>query len=418
MTTKVQELELKRSELAQKKSEMLAQAEEARGESWVDDLAQLNNRSRALEVEYQAVAALEPEPQVKEVSMDAEMRERVELRSKARLGRYLVDRIQGKQHSGAEAELQAATGIFSGIPMEMWEKEREELRAVTPAPSTVGVNLQPIAPALFAPSVLPSLGVEMPQVPSGTYSHGTITTSASAGAVAKSAAIAATEGAITVGSSTPKRIAARLELTLEDIATIGVDNFEPILRENLSLALSSELDDQGLNGVKTNADNNVNGLFQKLTDPAAPAAGVAGFDDFVAAYADGIDGLWASMASEIGILCGVETYQLSVKLFRDIASAENGDTSFATYAREHFGGWRTNSRMPAKDSHVQQAILYRMGRTGLRRAVMPSWGVVEIDDIYSGSAKGERYVTLSALVGDVIVVQPGAYKQVSFRVSS
>ena len=42
---------------------------------------------------------------------------------------------------------------------------------------------------------------------------------------------------------------ARLELTIEDIAAVGQENFESILRENLSLALSAELDKQGLNGA-------------------------------------------------------------------------------------------------------------------------------------------------------------------------
>ena len=54
----------------------------------------------------------------------------------------------------------------------------------------------------------------------------------------------------------------------------------------------------------------------------------------------------------------------------------------------------------------------------IRTAVCPHWGYVSIDDIYSGSAKGERYFTASVLLGDVLVVQPSAYKQVSFRVST
>ena len=80
--------------------------------------------------------------------------------------------------------------------------------------------------------------------------------------------------------------------------------------------------------------------------------------------------------------------------------------------------------MPAKDSHVQQAILYRMGRSmmggagAMRTAVCPTWGdVIGIDDIYSGSRKAERYFTLHVLLGDVILVQPDAYAQVAFRVS-
>ena len=54
----------------------------------------------------------------------------------------------------------------------------------------------------------------------------------------------------------------------------------------------------------------------------------------------------------------------------------------------------------------------------MRTAVCPHWGYIGIDDIYSGSIKGERYFSLHTLVvSDVIIVQPGAYEQVQFRVS-
>ena len=54
----------------------------------------------------------------------------------------------------------------------------------------------------------------------------------------------------------------------------------------------------------------------------------------------------------------------------------------------------------------------------MRTAVCPTWGSIGVDDIYSGARKGERYFTLSVLIGDVILVQPDAYTQVAFRVSS
>ena len=98
-------------------------------------------------------------------------------------------------------------------------------------------------------------------------------------------------------------------------------------------------------------------------NPSAPAAGVATFDSFVAAFAGGIDGLWASTIKEVAIVAGVETFQLSAKTFRDIAAADLGSMSLADYAMSHYGGWWTNKRMPAKAAHIQQAILYRMGRS-------------------------------------------------------
>ena len=187
--------------------------------------------------------------------------------------------------SGAEAELCAAAGV-SGIPLELLEapgaehrSQGAEHRAVTPAPGTVGINLDPIRPAVFATSIAARLGIEMPRVMSGTFATATIGTSQTAAAKQKSphadAAAVATAGALTVQTATPKRVSARLELALEDIAAVGQQGFESILRQNLSLALSDELDDQLING--NGAAPNLSGMFQALDAATAPGATVESF---------------------------------------------------------------------------------------------------------------------------------------------
>lgn len=426
--TESQRISLRRSEVRQRLNELSAIAEPSDDEQKETD--NLVAEFGTLERRYRAAVIAEGEDAEErekaiETEEDAETRERRELREKARLSAYLDGYARGRLPSGVEAELAAAAGVEAGyIPLELWETGRET-RDVTPAPNSgTGVNLQPIRPAVFAPAVLPRLGVDMPVVPSGTYAEGTITTSQTADAKAKGAAIEATAGAITAQTTTAHRIAARLEVALEDVATIGTANFEAMLRQNTALALSDELDDQGLNG--DGSDANLTGLFQRLTDPNAPEATAAGFDDFLAGVIDsGIDGLWATRTAHLSIVMNPETYRLSAKTFRDISGKELGDISFADYAAEKFGGWWTNKRMPASASKVAQAIIYRMGRRleggsqSMRTAVCPVWARgIGIDDIYSGAAKGERYYTLSALVGDVIVVQPDAYKQIAYRVAA
>ena len=252
-----------------------------------------------------ATVALETEEREAETraatAPDAEQRERIELRSKAMLTNYLMNAARGRMADGAEAELQSASGISGhGIPLELWDvpisrrdgEGERETRAITPAPGTVGVNLDPIRPAVFANSIAPRLGIEMPRVMSGTYASATITTSQTAAPLDKSAPSVGMAGALTVSTATPKRVSARLELTLEDIAAVGQANFESILRENLSLALSDQLDDQVINGNGTAP--NLSGIFQGLSDPTAAPTAVADFDAFVAAFAGGVDGLWAN----------------------------------------------------------------------------------------------------------------------------
>ena len=397
------------------------------------ELDGLTRRMQEIEVETRAAIVLEPaEVETRQLNEpDAEHRERLELRSRAQLSNYFTAAARGHLPSGPEAELQAAAKVNGGIPLELWDTPRREVRqnsqgpetrAVTGTPGLVGQNLDPIYPQVFAYSVAPRLGVEMPMVDSGTYATAVIGSSVGGGAYAKGAAATATAATFTTASATPKRVSARLELTLEDIAAVGQANFEAALRENSSLALSDALDTQVISG--DGQAPNLTGILQRLTDPSAPGATVASFDDFIAAFSSGVDGLWASMANEVGIVCNPATYQLALKTFRDATGADLGEMSFADYAMAHFGGFWTNKRMPDSASNIAQGILYRKGRSmmggsmGMRTAVCPHWGEVTIDDIYSGAASATRSYTLHVLLGDVILTQPDAYSEVAFRVAT
>ena len=365
---------------------------------------------------------------------DAELRERRELRGRASLTEYLLARLSGRMVQGAEAELAKAAEIRDGaIPLELWDTpepiERRQNDVVSGAPGTVGVNLDRIRPAVFAASIAPRLGIEMPRVMSGTYASATISTSLTAEAKAKGAVEDATAAAFTVTSVTPKRISARLAIAIEDVAAVGQENFESILRENLSLALSAALDDQAING-DGNAPN-LTGIFQRLTDPTAAPTAISDFNAYAAAHAGGVDGLWASTIRDVMIICGPETYQHASRVFQTAANYK-GEMSAAAYAMANAGGFWTNERMPDADTFmtvddVQQAILYRKGRStmnmmnggagAMRTAVCPHWNEIGIDDSYSGSASGERFFTMHVLLGDVILVQPNAYAQIAFRLA-
>ena len=363
-----------------------------------------------------------------------EDRDRLELRSRCSLGAYLLG--AGGRQSGPQAELQAELGLAANqIPLEVFTRPPEtraandgepEKRAISAAPSTVGLNLDVLRPAVFAPSVVDRLMVEMPMVESGTYATGTIMTLAEAGAVAKStgsndaaAMVPETAAGFDVVTTTPHRVGGSLNLAAEDIAAVGQQNFESILRQHISLVLSAELDDQLLNGA--GASNDLTGVFNRIgtTSLTTPGSAVADFDDFVAAFVAGIDGLWSTESSQVGIVAGVDTYKIAAAAFRDIAAADLGDMAFTDYAKGHYGGFWTNSRMPDAASNIQSGILTRRGQSmmpdPMRVAVCPHWGYLSVDDIYTGARKAERRYVLSVLVGDVILVQPDAYDLVTFR---
>ena len=425
--TNAQKIRLRLSQVRQRLNEISGLEGDALTDEIRAEAGTLQTEYADLETRHQAaiVAEGEAETRAAEAAPDKERRERRELRGRASLTAYLRAALAGRQVDGAEAELRAAAGIGDGIPLELWdvprERESEQRQDVaTGAPGTVGVNLDRIRPAVFAQSIAPRLGVEMPRVESGTYASATITTSLEAATHARGGTALSTAAGFTVTSATPKRISARLGIRIEDVAAVGQVNFESILRENLSLVLSDALDNQVING--DGVAPNLAGLFNGIApDPMDPTA-VADFDAFASSHAGGIDGLWAPMLSDVAITCGPATMELSARTFQTAASYK-GEMSAAAYAAKATGGWWTNKRMPDPVSTIQQAILYRKGRSmmagagAMRTAVCPHWNEISIDDIYSGSAQGERFFTMHVLLGDVILVQPDAYAQVAYKVS-
>ena len=429
--TKSQRLTLRASEIRQRLNEIAG----LEGDAMTDEIRQESDRlgTEYADVETRRRAAIIAEDAAVETTAtepDVEHRERVELRGRSTLGRYLAAAMGGRLVDGPEAEYAAACGAPAGqIPLDLFEGDRPvETRAdaASPAPSTTGQTLHPIQPYVFAASIAGRLGITMPTVGSGSHSWARVSTALTAGAKAKGADQESTAAALTAVTASPRRILARLTIQAEDVAANGTETFEPALRSNLQSALADEYDGQCVNGNGTAP--NVNGLLPQITAPTAPTD-VATFDAFVSAFADQIDGLWASTMRDVSMVANVDAYKRSAKSFRDkVMDAANkgaaslGDTSAADYLAAHTGGWSTAKRMPATPSsggrqNIADAIVRRSGRS-LLAAVHPVWGSMQIDDVYTDSASATRHVTLHVLVGDkVLIVQPDAFARAAFKVA-
>ena len=121
MTTK-QRLELEVSEKRQRANELLNKQDKSAEE--FEELNQLSQRMQNLEVEMRAAITLEGTEQEERETraahndLDAEARERLELRSRASLTNYIQRYMGGKLPQGAELELQQAAKV-DAIPMEL-----------------------------------------------------------------------------------------------------------------------------------------------------------------------------------------------------------------------------------------------------------------------------------------------------------
>ena len=421
-----QTLSLRSSEIREKLNELSGQADDLSDEQRTE-IDALTVEYRDVEVKRRGALVAEDEAETRAAEadglvLDSETRERLELRSKVRVLDYLQAALKGRAVGGAAAEYSEAEAASGDIPLSLFDvdprEQREvESRVVTGAPGfnpgagTGGINMAPIQPHVFAPSIAGYMGIDMPMVASGMFGQARINAALSAAALAKGGASAATAATFAVSNTTPHRVSARLEFLAEDVASAGVSNFESALRQNLTMALSAELDDQFINGDGTGA--NISGLFKTLPDATADTA-VLTFAKGLTKLAALVDGLWSTEISEVRQVVGVDTFRLAARL---VTSAATGEVTLSEFLKRASGGFRTNSRMPVAASMKQEGLAFRSGRSGMRTAVCPHWGRIGITDIYTGADKAQTAVQFHVLIGDVLVIQPDAYEAVEFKVS-
>lgn len=434
--TESQKLEIRGSEIRGRLNEISRLEGDALTDAVRAESDRLGQEYRDVEVRRRAaIVAEDVEKQAASPTIDTELRERIELRGKVTMGAYLMAASRGALVSGAEAELLAAAGIKGSepqIPLDVWEPRTVdalearakgdglEARAVTPAPASgTGTNVTPIQPAIFDPSIARQCRIDMPSAQSGSYSEMVIATPPTAAAREKSAAFTATAGALTAVTAGPRRISAALEVTMEDVASVGTPSFESSLRMATSQALSDQLDEQIINGGGTAPA--LSGLLHQLTRPTNPTD-VADFDDYNAAVADRVDGIWAGSMRDVRMLVAAKGYALAAKSFRDISTADLGDVSAASYLMDKAGGFSAAARLltPASGSNenIADGLAVLLGKPGLRVACLPTWASVVIDDIYTQADKATRVYNMHVLVGEKVILNySAAFSFVTFKVA-
>ena len=231
-----QRLSIRLSEIRERLNEILVLEGDTCTDAIQTEEQSLQVEHRATEQKYRSALITEGEDSREQRlsgTLTAEEQERLELRQRAHVSGFITAALGGRVPSGAEAELTAAADLEPGqIPFELWEPEQRQAedRAVTGSPSSTGVNLDVLRPHVFAPSIAGFLALDMPVVESGTFATGTLSTAATAAAKAKSGPAEETAADWTVETSTPHRVPAAIRLTLEDIASVGQANFEPLLK--------------------------------------------------------------------------------------------------------------------------------------------------------------------------------------------
>ena len=327
--------------------------------------------------------------------------ERAALENRAALADVVGAVLSNRAPTGATAELQTELGLDGNqAPLALFRTAEHraalEVRTTgqTSAPTDTGASQAPIIDAVFPMGAATWLGVDMPTVPAGDSTYTVLSTSFVAGTPGGGAEQADTAAAFTATVVSPSRIQASGHFRIEDRARLA--GMEESLRRNLTDAMADKLDSTVI--AKFLASGTLDDA------PAADAGATATFGIYRAILFGEVDGIYATTASQIRMLLGVETYAHASASYR--GNADNTD-ALAAINRDS-GGSRVSAHIPDPATLDQSLIVVR--GPAMRHAVAPIWDSVEIiTDPYTQSKSGEVRLTAVMLWGGLNVVRKAGY---------
>ena len=395
--TNAQKIRLRLSQVRQRPNEISGLEGDAFTDEVRSEAGTLQTEYLDLEVRHQAaiVAEGEDETRANGGDLDAEARERLELRSKARVSDFLTAALTGRPVTGASGEYADAVGVPGSMPLDLLDAPESEERAVTPGPSDETVTTtRPTVPHAFARTDAAALGIAFPMVAPGEAHYPALTTAPPAGPKAADADAAQTAAAFTLTKRDPKRITGQFLIRLEDLALMP--SMEEDLRRGIASAMADSLDGKVIGGSGSGA--NLDGLFNQATDVAIDGS-VEDFGSAIERFAGVVDGKHANGFGDIRALIGVSTFALYAAIF---ANADKGDISAYDHLKSKLGMLWVSTRVPAEANNGQKGIAVLSAQ--LQEITVPVWkGVELIVDPYTQAAKGQRVVTAVTLVGSPFV---------------
>ena len=351
--------------------------------------------------------------------LDPETRERLELRGKVSIARFLEAGLETRAVDGAEAEYLAAlklplTGRLQGgttFPLELLAPEiRHEERATTDA-ETITTPRRWLD-RLFAGTATANVGVTMESVPAGVASYPVTTAGASAAQRAKSQDAADAAWTIAVTEAKPTRNAVRAVFTIEDAARIP--GLESALTRDLRMALTEGIDravfigDSG--GTGTDAD--ITGLqAAAITETTLTQAAKIKGADTLSAFTGMVDGISAMSLGDLRVVAAIGAWRLWENT---IINSTADNMTLAAFLRGAGMSWTTRGEIEAATANGDFGAFVGLGRGIEGAAVAAVWEAGElIRDPYSKAAGGEVAITLCYL-WDFVLPRTANFRRLKF----
>lgn len=444
--TNAQKLAIRLSEIRQRLNEIAGLEGDALTDEVRAETDTLTAEYQAKETQHRAALVVEAEEQRAAEGQhgngDGEPAEVRALLSRVSLTDYLTPARSGIGLTGAPAELNAALEVRAlpkystggiCIPWRMLEcpehrvapvvRRDAEGRAFTTTAALDGGTMQrSILQRLFGPDIMGALGVRMDTVPVGMSEWPLLT-----GGVAPdmkpegTAADEAVAASFTTETLKPKRLTGRYSWTHEQAAQVA--DIEQALRRDLADAVRSKMSDLILNGDESTDAHEPDGFLTKLAAPTAPTD-VATYSDYAGSHAGGVDGIHASMETEVSSVIGTTTYQHAATVYQ-AGSGESGSEAL----RRRSMGCRASSYIPAavttgtgnnavtvQDGNIFHSSGPNGGGASLRGdSIAAMWPVMEVvRDIYSQASQGV-VLTWVTLWDAETAFRAAAYRRVAFR---
>ena len=418
MNDKSKKLAIKLSEIRSALIELgasEAEGDEEKRDALTVELGETETAYRA------AMAEPEPTPEARRNGDDGESAELRALVRDVNFRDYLTAAANGRALEGRARELNQALKApemgSSGGALIPWRALVEE-RAFSTTSAYDGATVQrPILQELFGPGVFDALGVRVDDAGVGSTEYPLL--SGNVAPVQKEepdAADAATAAGFTVATLKPKRLTAELEFTHEMAASVA--GLESAFRQNLMDALKSKMSDLILTGAAPSNANpqHVQGFVSRLGAATELSNAEAEAGDYGRLHSLGVDGIHASMETEVGSVVGDETYQHAAGVYIT-GSGESG----SELLKRRSGGCVASTYIPAISATKQFAILHAAGPQGgaMRGdsvAAMWGGGVEIIRDPYTQASVGV-VLTAVALWDAHTALRSDAYQKIAIQVS-
>lgn len=411
-----------------------------RTEAERNELATINADLEHLHFQFNAALATQAQDELEALGLfeggDGESAERGRLLRDVKMTDYLTPAATGNAPIGAAAELGAALEVpivgQNGAVQIPWavlagpapgQLNQGRIRgALTDTGDLGGGTVQrPILQRLFGMDILGALGVRLDSVPSGMTEwpllSGGVEPQAKPEGIAADAAVAASFKPITLKQ---KKLTGRYEFTHEMASQ--VPGIESALRRDLGDAVRARMSELALNGNATTNPEQPNGFLTVLDAPAAPSA-IADFATYAGSHAGAVDGIHASMETQVESVIGVAAYRHSATVYQS-GSGESGSEALQRRSMRCMASNfvpaapTTGGRANIQDGNIYHAAGPAGGGADMRgdsvAAVWPSLSIIR--DIYTQASQGV-VLTWVSLWDMQAAFRADAYKRVAFKLS-